>query len=334
MTAASPRYRLASRTPALPAGFLPRHTHVFLGDDHQRNARRVGWVMALTTAMMVAEIVAGSWFGSMALLADGWHMATHAGAMLMTALAYRYALRQANNPRFSFGTGKVGDLAGFASAIVLAGVALTMAWESSLRLLSPVAIEYSQAMAVAVLGLLVNLASAWFLHDSTPHSGGHSHDHPPALAHHHHAHGHGHAHGHDHNLQAAYLHVLADALTSVLAIVALALGQQYGWAWLDPLMGLVGAAVIVRWAWGLLQTTGHVLLDAAPPALPEAIRAALADSAVQLDDVHVWQVGPGQYAAIVALQADQPAPPARYKAQLAGVAGFVHVTVEVNASAG
>lgn len=334
MTAASPRYRLASRTPALPAGFLPRHTHVFLGDDHQRNARRVGWVMALTTAMMVAEIVAGSWFGSMALLADGWHMATHAGAMLMTALAYRYALRQANNPRFSFGTGKVGDLAGFASAMVLAGVALTMAWESSLRLLSPVAIEYSQAMAVAVLGLLVNLASAWFLHDSTPHSGGHGHDHPPALAHHHHAHGHGHAHGHDHNLQAAYLHVLADALTSVLAIVALALGQQYGWAWLDPLMGLVGAAVIVRWAWGLLQTTGHVLLDAAPPALPEAIRAALADSAVQLDDVHVWQVGPGQYAAIVALQADQPAPPARYKAQLAGVAGLVHVTVEVNASAG
>lgn len=334
MTAASPRYRLASRTPALPAGFLPRHTHVFLGDDHQRNARRVGWVMALTTAMMVAEIVAGSWFGSMALLADGWHMATHAGAMLMTALAYRYALRQANNPRFSFGTGKVGDLAGFASAMVLAGVALTMAWESSLRLLSPVAIEYSQAMAVAVLGLLVNLASAWFLHDSTPHSGGHGHDHPPALAHHHHAHGHGHAHGHDHNLQAAYLHVLADALTSVLAIVALALGQQYGWAWLDPLMGLVGAAVIVRWAWGLLQTTGHVLLDAAPPALPEAIRAALADAAVQLDDVHVWQVGPGQYAAIVALQADQPAPPARYKAQLAGVAGLVHVTVEVNASAG
>ena len=335
MTAASPRYRLASRTPALPAGFLPRHTHVFLGDDHQRNARRVGWVMALTTAMMVAEIVAGSWFGSMALLADGWHMATHAGAMLMTALAYRYALRQANNPRFSFGTGKVGDLAGFASAMVLAGVALTMAWESSLRLLSPVAIEYSQAMAVAVLGLLVNLASAWFLHDSTPHSGGHGHDHPPALAHHHHhAHGHGHAHGHDHNLQAVYLHVLAVALTSVLAIVALALGQQYGWAWLDPLMGLVGAAVIVRWAWGLLQTTGHVLLDAAPPALPEAIRAALADAAVQLDDVHVWQVGPGQYAAIVALQADQPAPPARYKAQLAGVAGLVHVTVEVNASAG
>ena len=171
MTAASPRYRLASRTPALPAGFLPQHAHVFLGDDHQRNARRVGWVMALTTAMMVAEIVAGSWFGSMALLADGWHMATHAGAMLMTTLAYRYALRQANNPRFSFGTGKVGDLAGFASAMVLAGVALAMAWESSLRLLNPVAIEYSQAMAVAVLGLLVNLASAWFhapVHSSCP----------------------------------------------------------------------------------------------------------------------------------------------------------------------
>ena len=330
MTAASPRYRLASRTPALPAGFLPQHAHVFLGDDHQRNARRVGWVMALTTAMMVAEIVAGSWFGSMALLADGWHMATHAGAMLMTTLAYRYALRQANNPRFSFGTGKVGDLAGFASAMVLVGVALAMAWESSLRLLNPVAIEYHQAMAVAVLGLLVNLASAWFLHDNHPHPDGHGHHHPPAPGQHHH-HAHGHRHGHDHNLQAAYLHVLADALTSVLAIVALLLGQQYGWVWLDPLMGLVGAVVIARWAWGLLQTTGHVLLDAAPPALPAAIRAALADAAVQLDDVHVWQVGPGQYAAIVALQAKQPAPPAHYKAQLAGVAGLVHVTVEVNA---
>lgn len=319
----SPRYRRPG-LPPLPAGFAARHAHDFLGADHQRNARRVGGVMALTLAMMVGEILAGTWFGSMALLADGWHMATHAGAMLITVLAYRYAQRAAGEARHSFGAGKVGDLAGFASALILIGVALIMAWESVARLLAPTPIEYGEAIAVAALGLAVNLASAWLLRD----------DH----AHHHHGHDHGHSHAghhhhdhHDHNLRAAYLHVLADALTSVLAIVALLLGQRYGWGWLDPVMGLVGAVVIVRWGRGLLHSTADVLLDAAPSGMTEAITQALGDD-VGVLDLHVWQIGPGQHAAIVALSAARPASPAAYKARLTGVAGLAHVNVEVHAA--
>lgn len=319
----SPRYRRPG-LPPLPAGFAARHAHDFLGNHHQRNARRVGGVMALTLAMMVGEILAGTWFGSMALLADGWHMATHAGAMLITVLAYRYAQRAAGEARHSFGAGKVGDLAGFASALILIGVALIMAWESVARLLAPTPIEYGEAIAVAALGLAVNLASAWLLRD----------DH----AHHHHGHDHGHSHAghhhhdhHDHNLRAAYLHVLADALTSVLAIVALLLGQRYGWSWLDPVMGLVGAVVIVRWGRGLLHSTADVLLDAAPSGMTEAITQALGDD-VGVLDLHVWQIGPGQHAAIVALSAARPASPAAYKARLTGVAGLAHVNVEVHAA--
>lgn len=319
----SPRYRRPG-LPPLPAGFAARHAHDFLGADHQRNARRVGGVMALTLAMMVGEILAGTWFGSMALLADGWHMATHAGAMLITVLAYRYAQRAAGEARHSFGAGKVGDLAGFASALILIGVALIMAWESVARLLAPTPIEYGEAIAVAALGLAVNLASAWLLRD----------DH----AHHHHGHDHGHSHAghhhhdhHDHNLRAAYLHVLADALTSVLAIVALLLGQRYGWGWLDPVMGLVGAVVIVRWGRGLLHSTADVLLDAAPSGMTEAITQALGDD-VGVLDLHVWQIGPGQHAAIVALSAARPASPAAYKARLTGVSGLAHVNVEVHAA--
>ncbi|PXX81818.1 CDF family Co(II)/Ni(II) efflux transporter DmeF [Rivihabitans pingtungensis] len=319
----SPRYRRPG-LPPLPAGFAARHAHDFLGADHQRNARRVGGVMALTLAMMVGEILAGTWFGSMALLADGWHMATHAGAMLITVLAYRYAQRAAGEARHSFGAGKVGDLAGFASALILIGVALIMAWESVARLLAPTPIEYGEAIAVAALGLAVNLVSAWLLHD----------DH----AHHHHGHDHGHNHAghhhhdhHDHNLRAAYLHVLADALTSVLAIVALLLGQRYGWSWLDPVMGLVGAVVIVRWGRGLLHSTADVLLDAAPSGMTEAITQALGDD-VGVLDLHVWQIGPGQHAAIVALSAARPASPAAYKARLTGVSGLAHVNVEVHAA--
>ena len=319
----SPRYRRPG-LPPLPAGFAARHAHDFLGADHQRNARRVGGVMALTLAMMVGEILAGTWFGSMALLADGWHMATHAGAMLITVLAYRYAQRAAGEARHSFGAGKVGDLAGFASALILIGVALIMAWESVARLLAPTPIEYGEAIAVAALGLAVNLVSAWLLRD----------DH----AHHHHGHDHGHSHAghhhhdhHDHNLRAAYLHVLADALTSVLAIVALLLGQRYGWSWLDPVMGLVGAVVIVRWGRGLLHSTADVLLDAAPSGMTEAITQALGDD-VGVLDLHVWQIGPGQHAAIVALSAARPASPAAYKARLTGVSGLAHVNVEVHAA--
>jgi cation diffusion facilitator family transporter len=299
------------------------HDHVFLGADHARNERRVWLVIALTTAMMVAEIGAGTLYGSMALVADGWHMSTHASAMLISALAYLVARRQAHNRRFTFGTGKLGDLAGFASAVVLALVALLMAYESILRLAAPVPIGFAQAIVVAVVGLAVNLVSAWLL------GGGHDH-------HHHDHHDHHHAgHGHDNNIRAAYLHVLADALTSVLAIAALALGSLYGWLWLDPVMGIVGGLVVARWSWGLLKSSGAVLLDVLSEGetLPEEIRTAIETAEDRITDLHIWQVGPGHHAAIVALATPRPREPAFYKAKLAGLEELSHVTVEVSPAA-
>jgi cation diffusion facilitator family transporter len=298
------------------------HDHVFLGEGHQRNERRVRLVIALTASMMALEIAAGMIFGSMALVADGWHMSTHAAAMLISALAYLYARRHARDPRFSFGTGKLGDLAGFASAIGLALVALLIGWESLLRLAEPVPIHYEQAIAVAVLGLAVNLASAWLLHDGGYHHPGHGH----------HDHGQGHAHGADNNLRAAYLHVMADALTSVLAIAALLLGWLNGWTWADPLMGVVGALVIARWSWGLIRDTGGVLLDQVPEGghVAGEVREALAQEPVTITDLHVWQIGPGHNAAIVVLQATQPKAPDDYRALLAGIHDLSHVTIEVS----
>lgn len=300
---------------------MATHDHVFLGSDHSRNERKVWLVIALTTSMMVAEIVAGTLYGSMALVADGWHMSTHAGAMLIAALAYAYARRHARDPRFTFGTGKLGDLAGFASAIVLALIALLIGWESFVRLANPVAIGFEQAIAVAVAGLAVNLVSAWLLRDDhAHHHHGHDHDH------HHHEH-----HAQDNNLRAAYLHVLADALTSILAIVALLLGRSYGWLWADPLMGIVGALVIVRWSWSLIRETGGVLIDAAPEGagLADEIRATLERGGEHITDLHVWQVGPGHHAAIVALSSPHPKAPSDYKARLAHLGALSHVTVEV-----
>ena len=308
------------------------HDHVFLGAGHSRNERKVWLVIALTASMMVAEIVAGTLYGSMALVADGWHMSTHAGAMLIAALAYSYARRHARDPRFTFGTGKLGDLAGFASAIVLAMIALLIGWESFLRLAEPVEISFGQAIAVAVAGLAVNLASAWLLRDDHAH---HHHHHHHAHAHddhghHHHHHEHAH-HARDNNLRAAYLHVLADALTSVLAIVALLLGRSYGWLWADPLMGVVGALVIIRWSWSLIRETGGVLIDAVPDGagLAEEIRTALERGEERITDLHVWQVGPGHHAAIVALSSPEPKAPSDYKARLAHLDALSHVTVEV-----
>ncbi|CAN7217807.1 CDF family Co(II)/Ni(II) efflux transporter DmeF [Neorhizobium sp. LjRoot104] len=308
-----------------------KHEHVFLGADHERNERKVWLVIALTATMMVAEIIAGSLFGSMALTADGWHMSTHAGAMLIAALAYLYARRQARNPRYTFGTGKLGDLAGFASAIVLALIALLIAWESLVRLANPVAIDFDQAILVAAVGLAVNLLSAWLLREDHHHShaGGHSHD-----GGHHHGHHGAHAHGaaaKDHNLRAAYLHVLADALTSVLAIVALILGRSYGWAWLDPVMGVVGGLVIARWSWGLIRVTATVLLDAQPDdeELAAKIRRSVETEEDRISDLHVWQVGPGHHAAIVALVTPKPQAPSFYKDKLRGIRDLSHVTVEV-----
>lgn len=311
------------------------HDHVFLGQNHERNEKRVWMVIALTTVMMVAEIVAGNWFGSMALTADGWHMSTHAGAMLISALAYLYARREARNPRFTFGTGKFGDLAGFASAIVLAVVALLIAVESAMRLVNPVEIDFNQAIIVAVIGLAVNLVSAVLLKDDHGHDHGHGHG-----SHAHHGHG-SHAHhgdhgaakgGRDNNLRAAYLHVLADALTSVLAIVALLLGKWNGWSFLDPAMGIVGGLVIARWSWGLVRSTATTLLDAMPQAedLPQEIRESVETEEDRITDLHVWQVGPGHHAAIVAIQSQAPQAPAFYKQKLAAIHELSHVTVEVS----
>lgn len=321
------------------------HEHVFLGADHQRNERRVWLVIALTATMMVAEIAAGSLYGSMALVADGWHMSTHAGAMLITALAYLYARRQARNPRFTFGTGKLGDLAGFASAIVLALIALLIGWESLLRLANPVEISFSQAIAVAVVGLAVNLISAFLLKDDHQHHG-HSHgshhgreEHHPGGHHHHddaghshHNHSHAaHAPGADNNLRAAYLHVMADALTSVLAILALLAGSIHGWLWLDPLMGIVGALVIARWSFGLIRQTGLILIDATDTVtdLQAEIRERIETPQETITDLHVWQVGPGHNAAILAIATANPHPPAFYKEKLSALAGLSHLTVEV-----
>ncbi|WP_035359474.1 CDF family Co(II)/Ni(II) efflux transporter DmeF [Achromobacter insuavis] len=332
------------------------HDHVFLGQDHRRNERRVWWVIALTAGMMVVEIIAGNLYGSMALVADGWHMSTHAGAMLITALAYGYARRQARNPRFTFGTGKLGELAGFASAIVLALIAMLIGWDSLARLVDPVPIRFDEAIAIAAAGLLVNLVSAWLLRDDHGHAHGHGghapeqarhdhhgHDHDHEHRHAHeddpdHAHEHGAAHGrprrtHDNNLRSAYVHVLADALTSVLAIAALLAGRSYGWLWADPAMGVVGAVVIARWSWGLIRDAGTVLLDATPQSgrMRRDIEQALDAGDGEIADLHVWQVGPGHYAAIVSLVTRHPRDSAFYKAKLAHIAGLSHLTVETQA---
>jgi cation diffusion facilitator family transporter len=306
------------------------HEHVFLGPKHDHNERRTWFVVALTAVMMVGEIAAGSIFGSMALLADGWHMATHACALGIAAAAYLFARQHARNARFAFGTGKFGDLAAFSSALILAMIAVQIAYESVLRLINPVPIAYGEAIAVAVLGLAVNLVSAWLLRDS------HDHDHHGqghSDARHDHA-GHGHSHGehrhHDNNLRAAYVHVLADAATSVLAIAALVTAMYSGWVWTDPAVGIVGAIVIISWAFGLIRDSGAVLLDVSVDKKLEAvIRDRLETRGDRVSDLHLWQVGPGHRAAVISLVSDNPLPPATYKRRLGGLKGLSHVTVEV-----
>lgn len=313
------------------------HEHVFLGGDHARNERRTWLVIAITATMMVVEIGAGSIYGSMALVADGWHMSTHAAAMLITALAYRFARRNARNPRFTFGTGKLGDLAAFASAVVLALIALLIGWESLVRLYSPVAIDFRQAIVVAVIGLVVNLACAWLLRDDHQHHGhhhghghGHHHDHDHAH-HHHHEHDDARQGGRDNNLRAAYLHVLADALTSILAIAALLMGSFYGWNWMDPAMGIVGGLVIARWSWGLIRDAGGVLVDYVPAGedLPGEIREAIEQDGETITDLHVWQLGPGHHGAILSIRSARPQAPQFYRDRLAHIHELSHVTVEV-----
>ena len=400
------------------------HNHVFLGERHEANERKTWAVIILCGVMMLVEIVGGAMFNSLALIADGLHMSTHAGAMLIAAMAYTYARRHATDHRFVFGTGKLGDLAGFTSAIVLAVIALFIGYEAIERFIAPVPISFTEAIPIAVGGLLVNIASAWLLsgdhhghsHGPGGHShgpGGHSHSpggaiadahdnvsrgqsytvgpanaHVPLLAQrgaHRHDHGHdghshacdaeaGHAHshndhggsghkhgdGHDHSdshthdhshgdshergavgtpaqatirdnsIRSAYVHVLADAFVSVLAITGLILAKLYGWLWMDPLAGIIGAVVIANWSITLIRDTAGVLLDVCPDEITrERVRRTIENDGDQVVDLHLWRLGPGHLAAVVAIATSKPRDAAFYRGRLAAFACLSHITVEV-----
>jgi cation diffusion facilitator family transporter len=318
------------------------HRHVFLGAGHVRNERRTWAVIALCTIMMVAEIAGGLLFGSIALVADGLHMSTHAAALLLAALAYSYARRHADDERFSFGTGKLGDLAGFTSAVVLAMIAVLIGYESLMRFVSPVAIHYDEAIAIATVGLFVNVASV-FLLGGGDHHHDHGHGHPHGAAHHHgedHHHHHHEAHRHgqpqdrthrDNNLRAAAIHVIADAAVSVLVILGLLLARFLGWVWMDPLAGLLGAIVIASWSYVLIRDTGRILLDMThDPNMAENIRMAIERDGDLLCDLHLWRLGPGHVGAIVSITTAAPRPPAFYRERLACFPSLSHVTIEVH----
>jgi cation diffusion facilitator family transporter len=405
------------------------HDHVFLGAGHEKNERRTWAVIALCSVMMLVEIVGGSLFGSLALVADGLHMSTHASAMLIAALAYSYARKHAKDRRFVFGTGKLGDLAGFTSAVILAMIAMLIGYEAIARFLAPVPIHFREAIPIAVVGLLVNIASAWLLSGGDDHHHGHSHGHdekpehdrgedsklidtpsgvlalsifedgvppvfrihsasggalPPAelvkvttsrpdgsrqvfgfsqgpgyldsvdpipephafeavvtissgehgveFEEHDHAdHGHG-VDARDHNIRAAYIHVIADAAVSVLAIIGLTLAKLFGWLWMDPLAGIVGALVIANWSYGLMRDTGAILLDVCPTdTIEKKVRMAVETAGDQLLDLHVWRLGPGHFGAVVAVATDvAQRTPAFYHAILRGFKGLSHITVEVH----
>src|SRR4030081_2450266 len=410
---------------------LPPHDHIFLGEDHEKAERRTWAVIILCSVMMIAEIIGGALFGSLALIADGLHMSTHAGALLLAALAYSYTRKYANDRNFTFGTGKFGDLAGYSSAIVLAMIALLISYEAVSRLLTPVPISFNEAIPIAVLGLVVNVASAWLLSGghhhghSHGHSQGHDHDHdgdeprrielgtgaveievfednvPPRYRvradtgvllaapdvtietirpdggrqlfafedrggylesrdeipephaflakfrlvqggqHHDHElefeeHDHGAAHGahhRDNNMRAAVIHVMADAAVSVLVIVGLLLARAFGWLWMDPLAGFIGALVIANWSAGLLRDTGGILLDRTPdPRMAEKVRIAIESEGDRVTDLHLWRRGPGHLGAIVSVATSGTREAAHYRQRLAKFADLSHVTVEVQHS--
>jgi len=293
-----------------------QHSHNYAFDTSIAE-RRTRVVIALTATMMIVEIAAGFAYNSMALLADGWHMSTHVTAFLITAIAYYFGRRHAVDIHYSFGTGKMGVLGGFTSAVILFMVAFFMAGESIYRIITPAPIHFDEATAVAVIGLAVNLISALIFKDS----------------HHHAEHGAEHGqHHHDLNMRAAYLHVLADAFTSVTAIVALLCGKFFGWSWLDPVMGLVGAVVISIWAYGLLRDTSGILLDRTPESsdLPHEIRSAVeSDGDSLVTDLHIWQIAAGKFAAIVSIVGHDPKSSDAYRALFREHEELAHVTVEV-----
>jgi cation diffusion facilitator family transporter len=294
-----------------------RHSHDFALDSSV-SERRTRIVIAITAAMMVVEIAAGIASNSMALLADGWHMGTHVTAFLITAVAYYFSRRYAANPLHSFGTAKIGVLGGFASAVILAVIALLMAGESVHRFFAPLSIHFNEAIGIAFLGLIVNLTCALVL--THEHDRGHSHGHR------------GHDHHHDLNLRAAYVHVLADAFTSVTAISALLAGKFFAWSWLDPAVGILGSGVVMSWAYSLIRDTSGILLDRTPASsdLPEEIRRAVeSDEDSIVTDLHVWQVGVGKFAAIVSIVAHEPKTADEYRELLREHEELVHVTIEI-----
>lgn len=300
-----------------------RHSHTFSEGNPiaERNTQRAMW---LTLAMMVVEISGGWWFNSMAVLADGWHMSSHALALGLSAFAYVCARRYAKDRRFAFGTWKIEILGGYTSAILLMGVALLMAFQSTERLFRPSQIHYEQAIAIAAVGLAVNLLCAWWLRDH------HAHDH-----HYHHGHEHAQGHHHDLNQRSAYLHVVADAVTSVLAIVALLGGMYFGAAWLDPVMGLIGAVLVATWAWALIRDSGRILLDAQMDApVVEEIREAIEEGEIpaRISDLHVWQVGRGKFACAAEVVTSTPVPAEQFHRALSIHDEIVHVTIEVRPS--
>lgn len=296
------------------SGRPPGHAHVFLGKAHEQNERRTWAVIWLCIAMMMLEVIGGLWFGSIALVADGLHMSTHAGALLLTALAYTFARRYAHDPRFSFGTGKLGDLAGFTSAIILGLIALGIGAEAIHRFFTPVPIHFREAIPIAVLGLMVNLLSAWLLGAGDDHDHGHNHDH-------HHA---------DYNMRAALVHVLADAAVSVFVIAGLMLAKLFGWLWMDPLAGVIGAIVISSWAVTLVRDTGAILLDMTPDAaLVQALCALVAEEGDELTDLHLWRLGPGHFGAILSVRSAAGHDAAYYHERLAELGPLSHITVEI-----
>ena len=361
------------------------HSHVFLGEGHEANERKTWAVIILCGVMMIVEIVGGGLFGSLALIADGLHMSTHAGAMLIAALAYTYARRHATDNRFVFGTGKLGDLAGFTSAIVLAIIALLIGYEAVERFFDPVGIAFKEAIPIAVVGLVVNIVSAWLLsggeHHGHSHGGSHGHsgDHSHGGAkqsysnipsqggvhshsnilspggHHRHGHDnhggpdhtHDRDHDHDHgaaptqattrdnSIRSAYVHVIADAFVSVLAITGLILAKVYGWLWMDPLAGIIGAVVIANWSLTLIRDTAGILLDVCPDEVTrERLRRAIESDGDRVVDLHLWRLGPGHLAAVLAIATSKPRDATFYRGRLESFACLSHITVEVNRAGG